>query len=341
MTATVPPPTAERLLAARTATPSARSSLTVVVPVHDEAESIPAFVAAVVPVLEGLDLAWDILFVDDGSGDGSAAILAGLARGEPRIRVLGLARNFGKDAALTAGLDFAGGDAVVPMDADLQDPPAVLPELVAAWRAGADIVDARRSSRAGDALVVRFCARVYYRLMARLLQVRIAPDVGDFRLIDRRVLAAIAGMRERNRFFKGMVAWPGFATASVAYVRPPRRAGRSSWSLWRLWNFALDGIVGYSSAPLRIWLYLGLAVSGVSFLYGSALVFRKLVFGADMPGYTSLMAAILFLGGVQLVVLGVLGEYLGRMYDETKGRPLYVVSHAEGIDLSPPAAPPG
>lgn len=227
------------------------------------------------------------------------------------------------------------------MDADLQDPPAVLPELVAAWRAGADIVDARRSSRAGDALVVRFCARVYYRLMARLLQVRIAPDVGDFRLIDRRVLAAIAGMRERNRFFKGMVAWPGFATASVAYVRPPRRAGRSSWSLWRLWNFALDGIVGYSSAPLRIWLYLGLAVSGVSFLYGSALVFRKLVFGADMPGYTSLMAAILFLGGVQLVVLGVLGEYLGRMYDETKGRPLYVVSHAEGIDLSPPAAPPG
>lgn len=322
----------ERGLAALTVTPSPRRSLTVVAPVHDEADCVDPFLAALIPVLAGLGLAWDVLFVDDGSGDATLARLREAAQREPRIRILALARNFGKDAALTAGLDFALGDAVVPMDVDLQDPPALLPALVAAWRDGADVVNARRRTRRGDSWPVRICAAAFYRLMTGVLRVRLAPDVGDFRLIDRRVLVAISGMRERARFFKGLVAWPGFATAAVPYDRPARTAGRSSWSWWRLWNFALDGIIGYSSAPLRIWLYLGLVISGLSFAYGSALVVRKLVFGADLPGYTSLMAAILFLGGMQLVVLGVIGEYLGRIYAEAKGRPLYIVSATVGID---------
>ena len=322
----------ERILATRTTRPSARSSLSLVVPVHNEAAGLDALLTRTLPVLEGLGLPWELIAVDDGSSDASLELLRGWAAREPRIRVLVLARSFGKDAAVTAGLDFASGDGVVPMDADLQDPPELLPGMVAAWRDGADVVNAVREARPDDSLAVRWAAAAFYRIMTRLLRVRMAPDVGDYRLLDRRVVAAVGALREQNRFLKGLVSWPGFRTAAVRYVRPGRACGRSAWSWWRLWNFALDGIVGYSSAPLRIWLYVGCLVSGAAFTYGSVLVLRKLVWGADLPGYTSIMAAILFLGGLQLVALGLIGEYLGRMHAETKGRPLYVVSDLVGLD---------
>ncbi len=321
---------AERILAAATATPSARRSLTVVVPVHDEEAVLGVFLNRLLPVLAGLGLEWDVLAVDDGSSDGSLALLRARAAAEPRLRILVLARSFGKDAALTAGLDFASGDAVVPMDADLQDPPELLPRLVAAWRAGADVVDAVRVRRPGDAPLVRASARAFYLLMTRVLRVRMPAEVGDFRLIDRRVVAAVGAMREQCRFMKGLVAWPGFRTAAVPYERPARADGRSSWSPWRLWNFALDGIVGFSSAPLRVWLYVGTAVSALAVAGSLWLALRGPAYAPELPG---LLIVILLLGGLQLLVLGLMGEYLGRMHGETKHRPLYIVADAVGIDL--------
>ncbi len=336
----------ERRLAASTALPSLRRTLSVIVPVRNEAAGLPAFFARLLPVLDSLGLGWEVIAVDDGSEDGSLALLRRFAAQDGRIRVLVLARSFGKDSAVTAGLDFASGDGAVPMDADLQDPPELLPDLVAAWRAGADVVNAVRQARPGDGVVVRWSAQLFYHLMTRALRVRLAADVGDFRLLDRRVLAAVGALREQNRFLKGLVAWPGFRTTAISYVRPGRTHGRSAWSWWRLWNFALDGIIGYSSAPLRIWLYLGLLISGLSFGYGGWLVVRKLLWGADLPGYTSLMAAILFLGGAQLVVLGLMGEYISRMHAETKSRPLYIVGELVGLDatqfsssFAPPTSP--
>lgn len=328
------PHSPERQLAERLLAPSPRRSLTVIVPVYNDAAAIPACAAAVQQALAGSDIVWQVLWIDDGCTDASPSVLAQLVDGEPqRHRVLTLARNFGKDVALTAGLDFADGDAVVPLDVDLQDPPELIPAMIAAWRSGADVVNAQRRSRVGDGVVKRLCAAVFYRMMAGPLHVRLPHDVGDFRLIDRRVINVLVAMRERTRFFKGMVAWPGFSSVVLTYQRPPRRIGRSTWSLWRLWNYALDGVTSSSSAPLRIWTYIGLLVSGSSIIYGLALVIRKLVWGADVPGYTSIMAAMLFLGGVQLIGLGVLGEYIGRIFEESKGRPLYVVSAMRGIPV--------
>lgn len=330
-------PSAERLLAGRLLAPSPRRSLTVIVPVYNDAESVSACARAIAAAMGPVDVAWTVLWVDDGSTDGTPVELARLADAEPeRHLVVRLARNFGKDAALTAGIDFADGDAVVPMDVDLQDPPDLIPAMVAAWRGGADIVNAQRLGRDGEGVLKRASAALFYRLMSGPLRVRLPQDVGDFRLIDRRVLLVLAAMRERTRFFKGLVAWPGFTTVNLSYRRPPRRVGRTTWSFWRLWNYALDGIAGFSTAPLRVWTYLGLLVSASAMLYGTALVVRKLVWGADMPGYTSIMAAMLFLGGIQLIGLGVLGEYIGRILEESKGRPLYVVSGLRGLQSTPP-----
>lgn len=311
--------------------PSPRRSLSVIAPAHNEEACLDAFLATVAPVLDSTGLAWEIVLVDDGSTDRTAELARAAAARESRIKLVRLARNFGKEAALTCGLDFATGDAVVPMDVDLQDPPEVLPLLVERWQAGAEVVDAVRSQRRGDSLMKRLTAGAFYRVMAAL-RVRLPRNVGDFRLLDRRVVTVLTQLRERNRFMKGLFAWPGFRTEQVAYERPERAAGHSAWGWWRLWNFALDGITGFTAAPLKIWFYFGFLVSLAAFAFAVVVALKKLLWGDPVAGYPSLMVAVLFLGGIQLMSLGVIGEYLARVFIEVKGRPLYVVGEAVGFD---------
>ncbi len=305
---------------------SARTSLCVVVPCFNEQAGLPAFHARLVPVLEATGLAWSVIYVDDGSGDATRATAERLAA-DRRVAVLGLSRNFGKEAATTAGLDHARGDAVVVIDADLQDPPELIAELVAAWREGVDVVYAQRRVRHGESWLKRATARAFYRLMAGVGDVAMPRDTGDFRLMSRRAVDALGQLRERHRFMKGLFAWIGFPSRAVLYDRAPRHAGRSSWNWWRLWNFAIEGITGYTLLPLKLATYLGLLTALLAGGYGLLIVLRTLLVGTDVPGYPSLLAVILFLGGAQLTTLGVIGEYLGRVFNETKGRPLYLVEH--------------
>ena len=248
-----------------------------------------------------------------------------------RIKIVALSRNFGKELALTAGIDYARGAAVVPIDADLQDPPELIEALVAKWKEGYDVVYAKRRSRQGETWLKRATANSFYRVMERMSKVPIPRDTGDFRLLDRRVVDVLKQLPERTRFMKGLFAWVGYRQAEVLYDREPRHSGETKWNYWRLWNFAIDGIVSFSIAPLRIWSYIGITFAGISFLYGTFLLLRTLISGNDVPGYASLMVAVLFLGGVQMMSLGVLGEYLGRVYEEVKGRPLYLVRNAYGV----------
>ncbi|PZX30667.1 prophage-derived bactoprenol glucosyl transferase [Cupriavidus phytorum] len=300
--------------------------LSLVVPCYNESESIDKFFASVIPVLESLDaLRFEIVLVNDGSTDDTLEQLIAHSHRDPRVRVVDLTRNFGKEAALTAGLDEALGDAVIPIDADLQDPPALIPELVGRWREGAEVVLAQRSSRACDSWIKRVTAGAYYRVHNRLSDQKLPVNVGDFRLMDRVVVNALKQMPERRRFMKGLFAWVGYRTVIVPYEREPRSAGHSKFSGWRLWNFALEGITSFSTMPLRSWTYIGVAIALGAFGYGAFIVARTLVLGIDVPGYASLLSALLFLGGIQLIGLGVVGEYVGRIYDEAKGRPIYLV----------------
>lgn len=311
--------------------------LSVVVPMYNEAAGLEHFFARLVPVLEQLGLPYEIICVNDGSTDDTLPRLLELRRRHPAIKVLDLSRNFGKDLALSAGLDYARGAAVVPIDADLQDPPELIPELVARWRQGYEVVYATRRSRQGEGWLKRVTANLFYRVIDRLADRPIPRDTGDFRLLDRRAAEALRRLPERTRFMKGLFAWVGFRQTGVLYDRAPRQAGRTTWNYWRLWNFALDGITSFSSLPLKVWSYVGLAVSLLAFLYAAFLIVRTLVYGIDVPGYASLMVVVLFLGGVQLITLGVLGEYLGRVYVEVKGRPLYLVRDAYGLEEERPA----
>jgi polyisoprenyl-phosphate glycosyltransferase len=299
--------------------------LSLAVPMYNEAEGVRAFFARVEPILDGLGEAYEIVCVDDGSKDATLAELRRERERNPRIRVLALTRNFGKEAALAAALDHCEGAAIVPLDADLQDPPELIVELVAAWREGYPVVVARRRQRDGESWFKRASAHAFYRLFNQVADRPIPADVGDFRLLDRRVLEALRQLKERNRFTKGLFAWVGFRTKEIWFDREARVAGTSKWNYWKLWNFALDGIFAFSTAPLRIWTYLGLLIAGAAFLYALFIVIWTLVFGNDAPGFASLMVAILFLGGVQLISLGVLGEYIARIFKETKGRPVYLV----------------
>lgn len=302
-------------------------ALTVVVPCCDEAEVLPRFHARLVPVMESLGESWDVLYVNDGSTDRSLEVMLALQAAEPgRVAVLNLSRNFGKEAALTAGLDHAaGGAAVIVIDADLQDPPEVIPELVAAWREGFDIAYAQRRLRAGESWAKRTTAAAFYRLMARLGgSVRLPRDTGDFRLMSRRALDAMLALRERHRFMKGLFAWIGFPAKAVPYDRAPRAAGRTKWNYRALWNLSLEGITSFTTVPLRFATYIGLATAVFALLYGVQVVVKTVLFGNPVAGYPSLMAVILFLGGVQLITLGILGEYLGRVFNEAKGRPIYI-----------------
>ncbi|MEM5273788.1 glycosyltransferase family 2 protein [Cupriavidus taiwanensis] len=300
--------------------------LTLVVPCYNESDSIGKFFHCVIPVLEAIDaIRFEIVLVNDGSSDDTLAQLIAWSHRDPRVRVVDLTRNFGKEAALTAGLDEALGDAVIPIDADLQDPPALIPELVRRWREGAEVVLAQRSSRACDSWLKRMTAGAYYRVHNKLSDQKLPVNVGDFRLMDRVVINALKQMPERRRFMKGLFAWVGYRTVIVPYEREARSAGHSKFSGWRLWNFALEGITSFSTMPLRSWTYIGVAIALGAFGYGAFIVARTLVLGIDVPGYASLLSALLFLGGIQLIGLGVVGEYVGRIYDEAKGRPIYLV----------------
>lgn len=299
--------------------------LSILVPCHDEAETIRLFHARLMAVLVDTGLTYEILYVNDGSRDETLARLLALQLDEPCLRILDLSRNFGKEAALTAGFDQARGNLVIPIDADLQDPPELIPALIAKWREGYEVVNAVREAREGETWLKRGTAHFFYRLLNRLSAVPIPPDTGDFRLLSRQAVDALRQMPERRRFMKGMFAWIGFPTAEVRYRRAGRCAGRSHWNYWRLWNFALEGITSFSQVPLRVATYLGLATATLSLLYGAFLLLRTLFFGNPVNGYPSLMVAILFLGGLQLLALGVIGEYVGRIYDETKHRPVYVI----------------
>ena len=299
--------------------------LSIVCPMCDEEESIEAFFGKLLPVLASLDEDFEIICVNDGSKDATLERLLAARRQEPRIRILDLSRNFGKEAALTCGLDHARGQAMIPIDADLQDPPELIEEMLKMWRQGFEVVLAQRTDRSTDSYLKRKTAKWFYRLHNIISRPDIMPDVGDFRLMDKKVMDSLKALPERCRFMKGLFSWVGFRQAVIPYTRETRRIGKSKFSSWRLWNFALDGITSFSTVPLRIWTYVGMVIATVSFLYGAFIVGKTLLYGRDMPGYASMITVVLFLGGIQLIGLGVLGEYVGRILNETKGRPIYII----------------
>ena len=313
-----------------------RPVLSLVVPCYNEAAGLASFWARASDALDALGVPAEAVFVDDGSRDPTFSVLTALAARDARVRVVALSRNFGKEVALAAGLDHAAGDAIVPIDADLQHPPELLHELVARWREGCDVVIALRRDRATDSAARRLASDLFHRLFARVSAVPVPRGAGDFRLMARPVVDALKSMPERTRYMKGMYAWVGFRTATVDYDVAERAAGESRFGLVKLWRLALDGIVSFSALPLRMSSFLGALFALVALGYGAWLVARTLVHGVDVPGYASLMVVVLFLGGVQLLSLGVIGEYLGRVYDEVKARPLYVVRARVGFP--PPGA---
>jgi glycosyltransferase involved in cell wall biosynthesis len=308
---------------------AARPFVSLVVPVFNEEGSIEPFVGAVGKLLAENDLDYEIVFVNDGSTDGTLQALRDARTACPAIKILSLSRNFGKEAATTAGLDHAAGDVVIPMDVDLQDPPELILRFVERWRLGADVVYGVRTSRASDGLVKRTSASWFYTAFNLMSPVQIPFDAGDYRLMDRRVVEEVKKLRERNRFMKGLMAWPGFKTERVEFERQQRHAGVSRWNYWRLWNFALDGITSFSTVPLRLWLYIGAGISALSFLYAVFIVIHTFITGGDVPGYPSLMVAVTFFGGIQLVSIGLVGEYVGRIFHEIKQRPIYIVDTIE------------
>ena len=321
-----------------------RKTLAVVVPVFNEQAVLPAFHARMTAVLDGLDLSSHVIYVNDGSTDDTLEIIRCLAEGDARVMLVDLSRNFGKEIALTAGLDHADADAVVVIDADLQDPPELIPELVAHWRDGYDVVYARRTSRDGESAAKKLTAFLFYRLIGKMSRVRIPEDTGDFRLLSRRAVRAVCSMREQHRFMKGLFAWIGYPQVAVPNRRAPRHAGATKWNYWKLWNFALEGITSFTSVPLKVATYVGMASALGAFGYGLYIVLRTLILGNPVPGYPSLLTAVMFLGGLQLLGIGIIGEYLARMFNESKQRPLYFLKEGlreDALRARRPGAPAG
>lgn len=307
------------------------SRLSIVVPFYNEAPNVEAFFARLVPVLESTGMAWEVVCINDGSRDNTEERLVAAHQADSRIKVLGLSRNFGKERALSAGLAHASGDAVIPMDADLQHPPETIPTMLAKWREGYDVVYAVRNHRTGQTAMGKLQARMFYWLFDKLSEVPLPREVGDFRLLDRRVVDVINAMPERTRFMKGIFAWVGFRQVGIPYEQEERRAGETKWSTWKLLGFAFEGLVAFSDYPLRIWAVIGSIISGFAFFYIVVRLVKTLVFGIDVPGYESIIVTILFLGGVQLITLGILGHYVGRVFNEVKGRPLFIVRDRYGF----------
>lgn len=284
----------------------------------------------VVPILNSVSTLWEIICIDDGSKDSTLTMLKQKSALEPKIKVISFTRNFGKEAALTAGLLHASGDAVIPIDADLQDPPELIPQMVAQWLNGYDVVLAVRSKR-NDSFIKNLISDFYHVLISKLTNGQIPPRVGDFRLMDKKVVDVVNLLSEKSRYMKGIFSWVGFNKTYVNYERPSRKEGEATQSFAKLWKLALDGIFSFSSIPLKVWMYLGIGISGLSFLYALYIILKTIILGVDLPGYASLMVAVLFMGGINLLSLGILGEYVARIYKEVKNRPLFLIREEHGF----------
>lgn len=328
----MPHPSAEPLMA-NNDLPSS-PLLSVVIPMYNEEAMLDVLFERLLPVLDRTGLLCEVICVNDGSKDLTLERALSVRVERPLVKVIDLSRNFGKDTALTAGLDFARGAAVISMDADLQHPPELIETLLARWREGYEVVTAIRRAREGEPWLRRVTGAVFYRVMNAVSDVSVRFETSDFRLLDRRVVDAIGRLPERTRLMKGLFTWVGFRQTEVLYDSRARAAGTTKWSYWRLWNYAIDGVVSFSSLPLKVSSYVGLLISLLAFVYGAWLILRVLIHGRDVPGFASVMVAVLFLGGIQLLSLGVIGEYLARVYSEVKHRPLYLIRGLHGLGAS-------
>ena len=299
--------------------------LSIVVPVYNESLNLHHLCERLQGVLLSLNITYEIVLINDGSRDDTLEVARHCQQCYANLVVIDLSRNFGKEIAMTAGIDHARGRALIPIDADLQDPPELIVTMLEKWREGYDVVCATRRERLGEGWLKRFTAAGFYQTISKMSSVPIPANTGDFRLLDRTVVEALKQLPERTRFMKGLFAWVGYRQITIYFDRAPRFAGQTTWNYWKLWNFALDGITAFSSLPLKVWSYLGVSIAICSLLYAIILIIRTLIFGTDVPGYASLMVAVLFLGSIQLIAIGVLGEYLGRVYEEVKQRPLYLI----------------
>lgn len=311
----------------------ARPSISVVAPAYNEQEVLQEFYSRVTAVLTKLGCDYEIVLVNDGSRDATLPLMVALRERDPHITIVDLSRNFGKEIALSAGLDSTRGDVIVILDSDLQDPPELIPDMLACWREGYDVVYGVRTQRDGETWFKKLTAKYFYRLIKAVSRVDIPTDTGDFRLMTRRAVDAVGELREQHRFMKGLFAWVGFPSKPIFYRRDPRAAGTTTWNYWNLWNFALEGITSFTVAPLKVATYLGLSVATLALIYAAVVIWKALMFSDPVRGYPSLMAAMLFLGGVQLISIGLLGEYVGRIFNEVKGRPLYLVNRLRGSAL--------
>lgn len=307
--------------------------LSIIVPFYNESEVVEKFFSAMVGnngILNNLGLNCELVFINDGSKDNTLELLKAQKeiysnKSNLDIKIVNLSRNFGKEAAMSAGFSVASGEAIVPMDADLQHPASLIPKFVELWRQGYDVVLAKRVNRQDQSALKRFCSSIFYKLNNKISEIEIPQNVGDFRLFTKKVLNAINSLPENQRFMKGIFAWVGFRSITIEYEEQERIAGSSKFNGWKLWNFALQGITGFGTLPLRIWTYIGFIVSFFAFIYASFLILRTLIMGIDLPGYASLVVIILFLGGLQLIGIGILGEYVGRIYMESKRRPPFII----------------
>ena len=315
--------------------------LSLVIPVYDEEEALPWLFEAIGPILESMDCDHEVVFVDDGSRDGTRRLLTEAARLDPRVKVLGFSRNFGHQAAITAGLDHASGDAVVVMDADLQDPPSLLPEMVALYRQGFDVVSAQRVGREGDGPFKRGTAALFYGLMRRAVDERLTPQVGDFRLFSRGAVLALRGFREQHRFLRGLVAWLGLKEAILPFHRPARVAGTTKYPAWKMAKFAWTAISSFSALPLKASLFGGLAMTALGLLYSAYVVYEALVLRTTVRGWSSSICLQLLFSGATLTAVGLIGDYVARIYEEVKGRPLYVLAEALNVPRGGPSPPRG
>ena len=315
------------------------TDLSIIVPMHNEAASLDIFFDKLIPILDATQRRYEILCVDDGSRDDTLDRLKSRSRDNPTIKIVSFSRNFGKEAALTAGLRYASGTAVIPIDADLQDPPELIPTFLQKWEEGYDVVYGVRQDRSTDTLLKKLTARLFYGLFNRITPPEVRLDAGDYRLMSRRVVEAVLLLPERDRFMKGIFAWVGFPAVGVPYARQKRCAGQTKWNFIGLLNFAISGICSFSTIPLRFWSYVGVSMSFAALLYAAFVAFKKIFYGDPVPGYPSLMVTILFMGGIQLLSLGIIGEYLGRLTREIKQRPLFIVSELVNLPVRP-ACPP-